>query len=439
MKTQGNKTVKKQLTKLMALSLTGAMAVGLSACGGGGGSKSGAHNTPSTGEIKIFPTERTAASVMALEVNNVSGMDNSGKIYIDAFQNDDYTVYDGKSSNSFCTPTICYKSCVSGQYIKPSDSCFIYIAAKNVVPYGSAPVTLKNIISITNNGKVYNLNLVLNGILYALPQYDYAGYSSLFIKEKDKTEWSAQLGKIVDSNDNYITVSALGINNFGIPFFADSVRNQISSQADNPNSGAFQNWGKAPSITKVNTIAFDKDDTPYIGGDGSHDIYTLGNGTWSSIGTPDAVITSIKHIGFDQNDTMVIQGKLPSTPSFYIRAANKTWIQSQNISMPQGLTNAVLGFSVAPDGKIYTSLANQGNTYSYTNTWSNGDGNVVDATTEVNGLYADSAGNLFAAAGDSVYEKASGSNAWVSLGKPAQSKVLAIAQGVMLTVTGDVD
>ncbi|WP_203385225.1 hypothetical protein [Cysteiniphilum marinum] len=407
------------IKKLAMMSVFAGAMVGVVGCGGGGGSAGVDTSQPNSEDITIKLREYTP-SVAAIRVENQGGT-NTGTLFFDYFSDDNYEIYDGVSDTSYCTPVSCFRTCKSGEFITSGGACYIYINAKKTLEYKDDPIVLEDAITITNIGKVYKFNINIKGQLFALNN------NRLIEKSKDSSDWRYPQ---YQGDFSYGLARAMSFDNNGVMFVGNTVGEIISMLPIGS-----KHYGK-PTTTNdpINTVAFNSNNTPYVGSEGSNQIYKFESGNWVSTGTPDSVLTSIKNIAFFGDDNMVVQGNLPSLPSFYIRN-NNAW---QNVGMPLSSSLNVLGFAVDNTGKIHTSLQTRGDTFSYTNQWSSGDGNVVDSSSEVRSLIADKSGNLYAAVGTEVYEKTSGSN-WVSIGSPnSYSNVTSIAQGVKVTVTQNI-
>jgi hypothetical protein len=423
MKLQGNKMMKTNFKRLAILTMVGAATVGLTACGGGGGSSDGQPANLQASLIKIN------LSTQAITLSNTGGSA-TGTLSISSPSSGTFLIYDGTSDQSWCTPTKCPSSCQSMQTLAAGASCKIYINAQNIIDYNQDPVTVNNALVVTDlsDAKTYSYTLKNTGVIYAV-----TATNNIYYQAKTDAWWSVDFAKPTTESQIY----GFAIDHNGIAYIGGA------SKLYRINDVFHTNWDDlgtvSSSITGVNAIAFDANNNVYSGGENSDKYYTFSNGAWSEhaiTGMPS--FSSITDIGFSSTDTMVVAAKDVTTPHIFMKPVAVNWL---DVGLPSVAATAVYGFSVANDGTIYITVDSTNKYYSNSGSsqasWVD-NGNVQFGTKPVYALNVDSTGIVYAGIGNNgeINKKVAGDPNWGTLVSPEiGAAVTHLANGSLLTIT----
>ncbi|WP_440993665.1 WD40/YVTN/BNR-like repeat-containing protein [Cysteiniphilum litorale] len=323
----------------------------LSACGGGGGDKGGASPGPQEyGKVTVSFTQMSGASVKMTVTNN----DQYPTGHIDFGLPDDtsnFSVYDGTSNTSWCTPTTCPDSCDQLTVLQPGQSCYGYVNAKNTVGYTEGSKTQSNGIVINNVAQSLNYNLTDTGLLYSL-----GNDGTIHYKKASDTNWSTISKPAAVTN-----VTALNVDHYGIVYIGGDNGHVYQLNEDGATWRDLGNVG----ITSVMAIAFTSDNSLFAAGAGSGSIFKYQNNSWSVFDSPPS-LTEINNMAVQTNDSVFVAGKQGATTKLYKATSAGNW---SAVNLPTGPASYnVLGFGFDKNsGDLLMSFATNDNTYRYIN------------------------------------------------------------------------
>ena len=249
MNTQGTKTVKANIKTIALMTLSGVVALSLTACGGGGDKSGAVPANEKGGNIVLEAAMNQGAGVVSMDIYNQARVPSSRLFYTFSNQGD-YQVYDGVSNTDWCTPQSCPNSCKEGHALDRVQDCYIYIDAKNVLGYGQNKA-INDFLTITNGSKVTKYNLKMDGYLYNLSTSFRGGSEeSLFLaKTKKDKDWNSILvNPSVQDPDTIF--STLAISQNGVLFTSDANKSNLYYS----NSRVMDSFDLDASKTSINPI-----------------------------------------------------------------------------------------------------------------------------------------------------------------------------------------
>ncbi|WP_117002104.1 MULTISPECIES: WD40/YVTN/BNR-like repeat-containing protein [Cysteiniphilum] len=327
-----------------------ASSVILSACGGGG-DKGGASPGPQEyGKVTVSFTQMSGSSIKMTVMNNdqyATGHINFG--LPDGSSN--FTVYDGTSVTSWCTPTTCPDSCDQLTVLQPGQSCYGYVNAKNSIGYTAGTKTETNGITINNVAQSLSYNLSDTGVLYSL-----GADGTIHYKKQSDTNWSTISKPAAVTN-----VTALTVDHYGVIYIGGNNGHVYQLNADG------STWRDLDSVgvTSVRAIAFTSDNSLFAAGEGSGSIFRYQNNSWSVFDSPPN-LTEINDMAVQTDDSVFVAGKQGATTKLYKATSSGGWTA---VNLPTGPASFnVLGFGFDKNsGDLLMSFATNDNTYRYIN------------------------------------------------------------------------